>query len=349
MGSQRIIGLVIAVAVVAGGMLFIRQKASNPKTLRVCAWSHYFPDEVLAEFTKKTGIPVELSFISSNEELFAKMRAGATGFDIIQPSDYMIRQMIRLEMLSPLTQSSLPNLAHLEEYFRNLPYDPGLKYSVPFNAGTTGIAINTEKVKVPTDGVSWNMLFNSPNPQHTSLLDDMREVFTGILLLQGKPVNTVDETILRAAKSDIQKVKSKILMFSSEPLPLLTKEEVYIAHAFSEDAIQARVNNPKIQYYIPKEGATRWTDNFAIPKSADHVADAHVFINYFLDPDQALKMILEEHLALPNATAKAKLPPEIRNDANRFPTPEISKRLYFLDDIGDTMTVLTRMWTELKS
>ena len=349
MGSQRIIGLVIAIAVIAGGMLFVRSKATNPKTLRVCAWSHYFPDEVLKQFTAKTGIPVELSFISSNEELFAKMRAGATGFDIIQPSDYMVRQMTRLDMLAPLTQASLPNLQHIEEYFKNLSYDPGLKYSVPFNAGTTGIAINTDKVKVPADGVSWNMLFNSPNPQHTSLLDDMREVFTGVLLLQGKPINTVDVNVLKAAKNDIQKVKSKILMFSSEPLPLLTKEEVYIAHAFSEDAIQARVSNPKIQYFIPKEGATHWTDNFAIPKSADHIPEAHVFINYFLDPDQALKMILDEHLALPNATAKSKLPPEVRADTNRFPAGDVLKRLYFLEDIGDTMTVLTRMWTELKS
>lgn len=349
MGSQRIIGLVLAIALVAGGMLFIRQKASNKKTLRVCAWSHYFPEATLAEFTAKTGIPVELSFISSNEELFSKMRAGATGYDIIQPSDYMIRQMIRLEMLSPMELQALPNLTHLEDYFRNLPYDPGLKFSIPFNAGTTGIAINTEKIKVPEEGVSWAMLYNSPDPKHTSLLDDMREVFTGVLLLQGKSINTTDLTTLQNAKNEIEKVKSRILMFSSEPLPLLTKQEVYIAHAFSEDAVQANVQDPRIKYFIPNEGATRWTDNFAIPKSAGNVQEAHVFINYFLDPDQAYKMIMDEHLALPNKTAKARLPENIRGDKYRFPTPEVAKRLYFLEDIGDTMTVLTRLWTELKS
>lgn len=329
--------------------MVVRGRAEHDNTLRVCTWSNYFPETYLKEFTRKTGIKVELSYISSNEELFAKLRAGATGFDIIQPSDYMVGQMVRLGMLAPLHPEQLPNLSHIDDYYRTLPYDPGLKYTVPFTRGSTGIAVNTEHVEIPAGGVGWDILFHSPDPKRTSLLDDMREVFSGVLMQSGEPVNTTDEAVLLTAKAKIAEIKNRIALFSSEPLPLLQRGDVTVAHVFSTHGVLAARSNPKIRYFIPKEGGVVWTDNFAIPKSAERVKEAHLFIDYFLQPDNNLALVKENHLATPNKTARLRLDPLERDDPTLYPPPETLQRMHFLHDLGPGMGVISRMWTDLKS
>lgn len=348
MGTKRIAFLFGVLVVVAGLIVTMRSQTSAHR-IRLCTWSNYYPEEILADFTKKTGLKPELSYISSNEELLAKLKAGAGGFDVIQPSDYMVRQLIALGMLQALDHSQLPHLRHIDEFYKNLPYDPGLKHTVPFTWGTTGIVINTERVKIPAEGVNWGLLFESPDPRRTSFLDDMREVFTAALSYRGKSINTKEKASLTQAQKDIAAVKDKILMFTSEPKPLLLKEEVTIAHAYSADGVQANVDNPKMKYFIPKHGGVIWTDNFAIPKTSPNAKLAHVLINYFLDPENALKIALTNHLASPNKTAKARLPKEILENPNLYPSPEILRKMQFLEDPGEGLALLNRLWTELKT
>ena len=349
MGLKRIVGLLVFLGLATAGMIYLRSKNTSPPKLRVSTWSNYFPDSVIQDFTAKTGIKVELSYISSNEELFAKLKAGATGFDIVQPSDYMVRQLKSLSMLSKLDPTLLPNLSQLEDYYKNLSYDPGNEYSVPFTWGTSGIAVNTSKINLKENEVSWELLFNSPSPRQTSLLDDMREVFSGVLFLNKLSPNSRDTTALALAKKQISHIKNRVLMFTSEPKPLLLREELFIAHIFSSDAVQAQVENPAIKYFIPKEGGIIWTDNFAIPASSQHKLQAHVFIDYFLTPENALATVRQSHLASPNKGVKALLSPDEKNDPNIYPSSENFKKLLFLEDIGDTLPLINRMWTELKS
>lgn len=347
MGTR--IAFLLGVLVVIASLIFYMRRTTRAERIRLCTWSNYYPEEILEDFTRKTGMKLELSYISSNEELLAKLKAGAGGFDVIQPSDYMVRQLITLGMLRDLDHSQLPYLRHVEEFYKNLPYDPGLKYTVPFTWGTTGIAINTERVKIPAEGVSWGLLFESPDPKHTSFLDDMREVFTAALSYRGKSINTKDRISITQAQRDIAAVKDKILMFTSEPKPFLLKEEITIAHAYSADGIQAHVENPKMEYFIPKEGGVIWTDNFAIPKTSPNARLAHVLINYFLDPENALKIALTNHLASPNKTAKARLPNGALENPNLYPPPEILWKMQFLEDPGEGLALLNRLWTELKT
>ena len=131
MGLKRLVGLVLTLGLVLFGIIFLRSRTTvESGKLHVLTWSNYYPESVLADFTKKTGIKVELSYMSSNEELFAKLKAGATGFDLIQPSDYMVRRMTRLSMLQPVDQKLLKNLPHLDDFYRNMPYDPETELTV---------------------------------------------------------------------------------------------------------------------------------------------------------------------------------------------------------------------------
>ena len=347
MRLARLLGVILVAGVIS--VLVALGRNQGPRPLRVCTWSGYFPDSAVSGFSHTSGIPVEISYFSSNEELLAKLRLGASGYDIILPSDYMVERMRHLELLQPLDASKLTNLHHLDEYYSNQPYDPGLHYSVPFVQGITGIAINTRRVKLPEREISWDILFHSPRPKHTSLLDDMREVFAAVLKTQGRPPNSSTQEDLATAKAAIQQIKPRVALFTSEPLPLLLKGELEIAHIFSTQAVQAALVDPAIKFFIPKEGSTVWTDNLSIPRSSDRTEDAHAFINYFLDPEHALALVMENHLQTPNKTARLHLPATERDNPDVYPSRATLARLFFLGDIGDAMTLMGRLWTEVKS
>lgn len=322
MKKGLVLGLVLVLAV---GIWKATTAVPDSLTLRLCTWSNYFPDDLLKEFTKTTGVKVEMSYISSNEELFSKLRAGATGYDIIQPSDYMVAQMAHLGMLTKLDHAQLPNLSHVDPYYQKLTYDPGLVYSVPFVRGITGIIVDTEKIKLPSEEVGWDLLFNSPDPEHTSLLDDMREVFTAVMYWKGLNALNPGEEDLKQAEREIVRVKQRLAMFTSEPFPQLSRGELRIAHAFSTHGIQAHAQNPKMKFYVPKEGGVIWTDNFAIPSTCANSKEAHQFVDFFLRPDIAEKVIAFNGMASPNLTARQKLPPTERTSPVTYPSPEDRK------------------------
>ena len=130
---------------------------------------------------------------------------------------------------------------------------------------------------------------------------------------------------------------------------LLLKEELTVSHAYSVDAIQAGQENPNIRFFIPREGGIIWTDNFAIPATSPHIEQAHQFINFFLDPKNNLKVIEENLLATPNRTARLQLPEAVQKNPHLYPPEKTLKTLLFLEELGDALPRLSRMWTELKS
>jgi len=341
---------ILAVGLAAVVVFFVaRAPRRGTPPLKVYTWSNYFPESLLKEFTRRTGASVELSYMASNEELLAKLRAGATGYDIIQPSDYMVRTMRTAGLIQPLKKEKLPGLANLEDRFNKTSYDPGNAHSVPFTWGTTGIAIDTSKVKIPPGPVSWRILLDSPQPQHTSALDDMRETFAMALAFRGLDINSTQAPALESARETIAAMKSRILMFTSEPKPLLLKGELRIAHIFSCDAAQARKENSNIQYFIPAEGAVTWTDNFAIPSGSRQPDAAHAFIDFFLEPANAVAVVREKHLATPNRAARALLSAEERDDRDIYPSEQDLKRTHYLEETGTHGDLLSQLWTELKS
>jgi spermidine/putrescine-binding protein len=347
-GSKKLI-VTITGFLLFVGLVFFYQPKSSLKVLKVCTWSNYLPEDLLKEFSEQTGIRLELNFISGNEELFAKFKAGATDFDVIQPSDYMVRQMNRLGMLARLDHRLLTNIQHLDPFFGQLNYDPGHTVSVPFSWGTTGITLNTKHIKPDAGGVSWKMLFQSPDPKHTSLLDDMREVFVGVLYFLHLPTDLKKTQFFETAQRQIAHTKKNVLLFSSEPQALLLKEEIWIAHSWSVDGIQTHYKNPDINYFIPIEGGVLWVDNFAIPAKSAKVSEAHTFINFFMDPKNALRTARDSHLATPNKTARAELPKDQLENPSFYPPEEMMKKLLLFDDISETMPLLNKLWTEIKT
>jgi spermidine/putrescine-binding protein len=322
------------------------------KELHVYNWSEYIDPEIYADFENEFGVKVTEDTYASNEDLLAKLQAGATGYDLIVPSDYMVTIMRELDLLAPLNFDNIPNFSNISDKFMDPPYDPGNKYSVPYQWGTTGIGYDTNVFEEAPD--SWSYLFD-PNvaPQYAgklSMLNDSREAIGAALKYLGYSLNTTDEAQLEEAKQLLIQQKQWVSTYDSEGYEdLLAAGETELAHGWSGDFFMAALEADQVWYTIPKEGAVIWTDNLAIPKTANSQHTAEVFINYLLRPEVGAKVTNYTWYGSPNEAAEEFIDPEILNEPAIYPPPEVMDKLEFIRDVGDATTLYDRIWTEVKS
>jgi spermidine/putrescine transport system substrate-binding protein len=322
---------------------------SQAKELNLAIWANYLSPEVQDEFQKQTGIQLKISNYSSNEELLAKVQAGASGIDVAVPSDYMVEVMIKQDLLQPLDSAKLPNKAGLDPSLLKQEYDPENRFSLPYGWSTAGIAVNRDLYKGPIK--SWKDLFeNKELAGKISLLDDVREVAGAVLKMQGQSVNTTDSAALDKAKATLKAARTRVKMFRSDTIDPLVNKEVAVAHAFSSDAFQAaRKTGGKIEYILPEEGGTRAIDNIVILKSAANAENAHKLINFLMSKEANVAFV-KATMGGPVLTAtKDSLPEDLKSNAALFPPPAVLSKFERIKDVGDATKAYDRLWTEIKA
>jgi spermidine/putrescine transport system substrate-binding protein len=322
---------------------------AEPNVVNLAIWSNYVSPETMAQFEKKTGIKVQMSNYSSNEELLAKLQAGASGYDVVVPSDYMVFAMSHLGLLQKLDYTKIPNSSEISAQYLKKGFDPSNEFSIPYDWGTTGIAINRSSYKGQIKG--WKDLFNNPDlAGRMTLLDDVRETLGAALKSLGYSLNSKNPAELAKARELLFKVRPRIKAFTSEPMMPLVNGETAVAHAYMSDALQARKQTGgKIEYIIPEEGATLWIDNLVIPKSAAHTEEAHALINYLLEPHSNVATVMSVFVAPTGKNTLALLPTELQNDPALFPKGAVLEHLEMLQDLGDSLSQWDRIWTEVKA
>jgi spermidine/putrescine transport system substrate-binding protein len=330
--------------------------------LSVYNWSDYIDESLLEKYQKEYGVKITYDVYASNEDLLAKLQAGATGYDVIVPSDYMVAQMIELGLLAEIDQNNIPNIKNVDPSNLDAYYDPGNKHCVPYQWGTSGIAYNTEVFKDnPPD--SWAYLFDPELAKQwqaggINVLNDQRELIGAALKYLGYSLNDTDEAHLQEAKDLILKAKPFFKTFNSEDpdVSLMIPGEVVISHSWSGQASQAiaettdpATGESKWAYVIPKEGGMRWQDNMCITAASQKKATAEHFINFMLEPESGAALTKITYYSSPNKAAKELLPPEIVNNRAIFPTEDMLKNLEWAQSLGETIFVYDRLWTEIKS
>ena len=323
--------------------------APQERVVNLAIWSNYISKEFLEEFEKQSGVKVVLSNYSSNEELLGKLQAGATGYDVAVPSDYMVFVMAKLGLLTALNRAEIPQISEIEPDAHGGQYDPNNQYSVPYGRGVTGIAFNKEVVKEPI--TSWKDLFeNEKYGGKISLLDDVRESIGSALKWKGHSINTTDSGQLAEAKKIVVSAQKRIKAFSSEPVPLLLSGEVVIAQTYSSDALKARkLSAGKIDFVIPKEGTSLWVDCLVIPKGSPHQKEAHQLINFFLQARVAASRTENFFVSPVVKGVRGLLPAALQKDPILFPPPARWKEFESIRDLEEKGTEWDRVWTEVKA
>jgi len=314
-------------------------------------WADYIPEELVQKFERETGAKVVLDTFESPEAMLAKLKAGADReFSLVVAPDYYVLQMAREGLIAPLDKGKLKNLANLDPFFQDPPYDPGLRYSVPYLWGTTGLAYREDLVRGPVD--SYAVLFD-PEAQVGPflLLDEMRETIGAALKYLGYSVNTTDLEALEKAKDLLIAAKARSVGFAGgvEALNRILGGDAAVSLAYSGDVLQARQEDARLRYALPKEGGTLWTDAMVILARGPAQDLAYRFIDFLLRPENAAELAQYTQYATPVAAAIPLLPEEMRQDPAVFPPEEVRARLEYLKDLGPDIALYDRVWTEVKA
>jgi spermidine/putrescine-binding protein len=317
------------------------------KTLNFYNWTDYIADDTIPNFQKETGIHVTYDNYSSNDELFAKLRTGTSGFDIIVPTDATLVKMKHADLVEPLDLSLIPNVKNLDPRFRNAAYDPQNAYSIPWQWGTTGIGF--DKTKVGGSVTDWDA-FNLPAVAgKSSFLDEARDAFAMALFALKKDPNTLDSGDLDAAEQYLLDLKKKVQKITSDYQDPLKGGQLLLAQAYSGDVFTIQADNKDIEYVIPTSGAFSWVDSMAIPKGAGHPKNAEAFMNYILEPKVGAALTNFVNYGSPNQAAEPFINKDILSNPLIYPPKDALAKLPFQKDLGEDELAYSDRWDKVKT
>ncbi len=301
---------------------------------------------VIDGFTKETGTKINYETYSSNEEMLSKLLAGAAHYDLIQPSDYTAEALIKAHKLAPIDPAKVPNIKNILPEFRDLPGDPGGKFTIPWMTGTVGIVVNTDKIKEPIKGYA--DVFQGKYNGRIISVNDNRELVSWALAALNKPINDITLQSLAATKPLLTKWIQLIKVFDSDsPKTALINGDVDLGVVWSGEAALCYNTDHKFAYVLPSEGAHRFVDTLAIPATARHKDAAMQFMNYILRPEVS-KLISDKFpYTNPNGEARKLLTPE--QLANPASYPKDDRKLDLFRDIGKRSADIDQLVTDIKS
>jgi putrescine transport system substrate-binding protein len=361
----RFHGARLAIAAGAAASLLALPALADDKEVRVYNWSDYIDESVLEEFTKETGIKVVYDVFDSNEVLETKLLAGKTGYDVVVPTGQFLNRQIKAGVFQKLDKSKLPNLSNMwpEVSERVSVYDPGNEYAIDYMWGTTGVGYNEAKIKermadAPVE--SLDMIFKPEIAAKFKdcgihVLDSPDDIMPVVLnYLKLDPNTNKTEDLEKAAKV-LESIRPYVQKFhSSEYINALANGDICMALGWSGDILQSAnradeaKNGQVIHYALPAEGTQMWFDMMAIPKDAEHVEEAHAFLNYMMKPEAIAKASNYINYANGNLTSQKFINKEILEDTSIYPDEATLKKLFVkLPYDPKTQRVVTRLWTKI--
>ena len=300
-------------------------------TLNVYNWGQYIADgsdgslDIIAAFEAKyPNIHVNYSTYDSNEIMYTKLASGGITVDVIIPSDYMVARLIEEEMLLPINYNNVPNYSYIDENFRNMAYDPGNLYTVPYTWGTVGIIYNTKYVD-EADVTGWELLWNEKYANKILMFDNSRDAFGIASYLLGFDVNTTDENELRACAEKLAEQKPLVQQYVMDQIyDLLENEEAWIAPYYAGDYLVMSEVNPDLGFYLPEnQGFNLFVDAMCIPTCAKEKEAAELFINFLCEPEIAAANMDWVGYGSPLSAAKEFMDPEMASDPVAYPSDEL--------------------------
>lgn len=345
--------LSIALALTSCG----KKQAGNAEELLVYNWGEYIDEEVIKIFEKETGIKVTYDVFETNEEMYPIIEAGGVNYDVICPSDYMIKKMIDNDMLTELNFENIPNVKNIGAKYMEMSkaFDAENKYSVPYTWGTVGILYNTSMVDKAPD--SWEALWDAKYSGNILMQDSVRDAFMVGQKLLGYSLNTTDAQELQNVKQKlieqkplvqayvIDQVRDKMIGGEAALAVIYSGEMLYIQNEVANGGGEFELN-----YVIPKEGSNVWIDSWVIPKNAKNKENAEKWIDFLSRADIAKMNFEYITYPTPNEAAFALLDEELKQNTSVFPDDAMLVNSEVYQYLGEESDKLyNELWKEVKS
>lgn len=348
--------LMVLVLTLCTALTFSGCGKSYDSEINVFNWGENISDgtdgamDVIKEFEDKYNIKVNYTTYETNEELYSILSSSNSSYDIVIPSDYMIEKLIAEDLLTEINFENIPNYKNIAETYKNLPFDPDNKYSVPYTWGVVALGYNTTMVNgVEIKGFA--DLWNENLKGNILMIDNSRDAMAIAMQLCGI-------TPTKFTKADVDKAAEKL----SRQKPLLKKyvmdmvftemegAQAAIAPYYAGDIYSMIQNNPDLTYCLPEEGSNFFVDSMCIPKSTQNKEGAELFINFMLEAEVGAANAEYIGYSTPNSEAFKLLPEEIQNSQLIYPSEEYLSKCYSFADLDkDVYSYMQEKFIEVKA
>jgi spermidine/putrescine transport system substrate-binding protein len=300
-------------------------------------WDTYIGETTLADFEAATSVPVQMSLFATNDELFARLRAGNPGFDVIVPSNEFVTRMAQAQMIVPLDRAKIPNFSNLLPEFQDAAFDPGRQYSMPYTWLTLGIGYRKDKVSgVPN---SWRYLFDSSEyAGRIALLSESADLIRLAAKYKGVSVNGIPDNVLAEIEAMLIRQKPNVKAFHQDNgQDMLKSGEVDLVLEYNGDIAQlmAEEGGDAFDFVVPAEGSLLNSDCLCIPTGAPNPDDGHAFINYLLDAEAGKKITETILYPTPNGAARDLMPDDYKSNPVIFPPADVMAKCEYGAFEGD--------------
>lgn len=341
-------GLIAIVVLLILAVVVISTRDSGRETLYVYNWGDYIDEDVLEIFEKEFDVRVVYDTYTTNEDMYVKVSAGGSNYDLICPSDYMIKRMIDEDLLETLNHENIPNYKYIDNTFVGLEHDPKNEYSVPYMWGTLGILYNKNMVQEPV--TSWDVLWDPQYSKEILMLDSVRDTLGLTLKMLGYSLNSMVPAELNAAKEKLIAQKPLVLAYVvDEAKDKMVAGEAAMAIVYSGDAIYAIKENENLGYAIPQEGTNLWFDGWAIPKTTQNKELAEKFIDFLNRPEIAYRNADYIGYSSPHIEAAKQLQSEVVDQTASYPDDEVLENAEVFIHVGNMLREYDKIWTEIKA
>ena len=328
--------------------LFFVSCGQKKRELNVYTWADYFKPELIERFERENNCRIVIDTFDSNEAMYAKLKAGAKGYDLVTPSSYMVSLMDQQGMVRKIRPELIPNRKNIDPEFLKITIDKSMDHSVPYMITVTGIAYL--KSRVADVRPTWALFDRQDLKGRMTMFNDMRETLGAALKSLGYSLNSHNPEELDKAKKVVLRWRKNLAKFENEQYKSgLASGEFLLVHGYSGDILQVQKENPDIAFTIPEEGTAISCDDLVIPLGAAQEELAHKFINFLLDAKVAAENTEFVGYLCPNRLSYELLPREMRENPALFMEPSVRSKSEVLDDLGRANELYIRVWDQIKA
>ena len=314
--------------------------------LYIYNWSDYISPKLIEKFEKINDCRLIFDYFDSNEAMYAKLKVGCSGYDLIVPSSYMASIMYKQKMIRKIDKTKIPNLKYAVYKYSEKTEDPNMDYSVPFAISFTGIGYNAKNVK--NIKPSWGMFGDKEYAERMTMLDDMREAIGASLKYLGYSLNTVEDKQLNEARQLMLEWKNNLAAYQSDAAKSsLGAGILLLIQAYNGDIYQMQGDNSELDFILPEQGTSIGIDTMVIPTDAANTELAYKFINFIYDPKNCAENMKYIYYLCPNKEALKLLD---KNFLEKITVPEkIFNKSEVIKDLGADNEKYVSIWDEIKA
>ncbi len=323
--------------------------ASAEGVLNLYNWGNYTSPEMIEKFETETGIDVTITDYDSNDTALAKIEAGGHGFDLVVPSANYVPIYVDKSLLTPLDPSRLANFGNIAPEWSDVPWDPGRTHTVPWQWGTTGVAVNTS---VYSGDINTSDIFLNPPAElvgKVNVVPEMNDVMALAIFNAGGEACTEDLDVLRQVRDTLMAAKPSWISMDYGATEKLSNNDWAASVNWNGSTMRARLANPDVAYGYPAEGYPLWMDSVGLLADAQNVDNAYAFLDFILEPENAAMISAFARYANGVAGAEAFMPEDMKTAPEIVIPAEYAEAGTFLPTCPASATQLyTAIWTELQ-